>query len=35
MRDPELAAVSSNGLAQPVPGTEDCVSPSGEAAVGS
>lgn len=35
LSDPELAAVSSSGLAQPVTGREDCVSPSGEAAVGS
>lgn len=30
MRDPELAAVSSRGLAQPVTGTEDCVCPRGK-----
>lgn len=28
--DPELSAVSSGGLAQPVTGTEDCVSPGGK-----
>lgn len=33
LRDPELATVTSSGLAQPVTGTEHCVSPSGEATV--